>query len=263
MRINNTPIFNGSAGWQLYHGDGYGAPVDYFFNEWMHVKIIVSGSRGEVYIMDMEKPAVLIHEMKHGIKSGQVGLMCANYAPAYFSNFSFTPVDNPRLKGEPKHPERAPEGTIMAWTISNLFDEKSLANKFHLEKRDKDKLKWKKLTCENSGLANLSSLHAVDDKKNTVFAKININSNNEQIKLIKLGYSDRIKIYFNDKLLYGGNNNFQSRDYRFLGTIGYFDELYLPLKKGYNELMLAVSESFGGWGIKARFENLEGIEIRN
>ena len=34
-----TPIFNASAAWQLYHGDGYAVPMDYRFGEWMHVKI--------------------------------------------------------------------------------------------------------------------------------------------------------------------------------------------------------------------------------
>lgn len=53
------------------------------------------------------------------------------------------------------------------------------------------------------------------------------------------------------------------RDYRFLGTIGLFDEVYLPLKKGENELWLAVTESFGGWGIKALIEDLAGLTIKN
>ena len=43
-----------------------------------------------------------------------------------------------------------------------------------------------------------------------------------------------------------------TRDYRFLGSIGYWDRLYLPLVPGENELVLAVSENFGGWGLQAR-----------
>jgi hypothetical protein len=97
--------------------------------------------------------------------------------------------------------------------------------------------------------------------KNTVFARITIDSARQQIKKLKFGFSDRIKVYLNDRLLYSGNNNYRSRDYRFLGTIGYFDELYLPLEKGKNELWMAVSESFGGWGIKCRFEDMEGITL--
>jgi hypothetical protein len=32
--------------------------------------------------------------------------------------------------------------------------------------------------------------------------------------------------------------------------------------EGENELWMAVAEKFGGWGIQARFEDMEGIEIR-
>jgi len=34
----------------------------------------------------------------------------------------------------------------------------------------------------------------------------------------------------------------------------------LPLVKGDNDLWLAVSENFGGWGVKAAFENMDHIE---
>jgi sugar lactone lactonase YvrE len=45
---------------------------------------------------------------------------------------------------------------------------------------------------------------------------------------------------------------YQQRDPSFLGIIGLFDAVYLPLKQGDNELMLAVFESFGGWGFMCR-----------
>jgi len=257
-----TPIFNGLAGWQLYHGDGYGAQVEYLFDEWMHVKIVVSGSRGEVYIMDMEKPALIIHEMKREIKSGKVGLMCSNFAPAYFSNFQFTSMNNPALKGQAKQLESAPEGTITGWLVSNPFHEKILIENFRLMKADKIALTWTRLSSEQSGITNLAKVHKIEQGKNTVFAKVIIISDREQFKKLKFGYSDRIKAYFNDRLIYGGSNLYRSRDFRYLGTIGYFDELYLPLKKGENELWLAVSEAFGGWGVQAMFEDVSGIRIK-
>ena len=89
-----------------------------------------------------------------------------------------------------------------------------------------------------------------------------IRSDHEQIKKIQFGFSDRIRVFFNDRLLYSGNNNYASRDFRFLGTIGFFDELYLPLKKGENEIWMAVSEDFGGWGLLAKLENLDGVTIQ-
>ena len=38
-------------------------------------------------------------------------------------------------------------------------------------------------------------------------------------------------------------------------------EEILNRRVGENELAVAVAESFGGWGLVARFEDLEGIEV--
>jgi len=42
------------------------------------------------------------------------------------------------------------------------------------------------------------------------------------------------------------DDTYRSRDYRFLGSIGYFDTLHLPLVEGENDLVVAVSEDLGG-----------------
>ena len=58
-----------------------------------------------------------------------------------------------------------------------------------------------------------------------------------------------------------GDNGYRSRDYRYLGTIGFFDSVTLPLKEGRNEVVIAVSESFGGWGLQASLESFEGLTL--
>lgn len=257
-----TPVYNDNAGWQLYYGEDYAAPVRYRFNEWMHVKIVVAGKQAEVYIMDMETPALFIPELKFEPVSGQVGLSAGNFNPAHYSNFSFTSLEAPALKGKAKPPRPAPKGLITAWSVSSGFPEKNLQGKFQLGEADKTGLTWKKLECETTGVANLSRLLPLDEQSNTTFARLIINSDREQIKEIKFGFSDRTRVYLNDHLLYAGNDNYISRDYRFLGTVGLWDALYLPLKKGRNELWLAVSENFGGWGIVAAIEDMSGVQIQ-
>lgn len=256
-----TPTFNGLAGWQLYYGEGYGAPVKYDFNQWMHIKIVVSGKNAEVYMKDMEIPALFVNELKSEIKSGKVGLSAGNFAPAYYSNFSFTAISSPQLKGKAKAPQPAPAGTVMSWMVSNAFDGKSLEKKYQLAASDKQQLSWTKLACESAGLANLARVQGVAENANTVFAKLIITSDSEQVKKLMYGFSDAARVYCNDLAISGGTDIYASRDYRFLGTIGLFDEVFLPLKKGDNELLMAVTENFGGWGIKAQFEDLEGIKI--
>jgi hypothetical protein len=256
------PVFHGVAAWQLYHGEGYGAPVKYDFNQWMHIKIVVSGRNAEVYIKDMDAPALFVNEMKRETRPGRVGLSAGNFAPAYYSNFSFKPVSNPPLKGKAKAQAAGPAGTVMSWKVSSLLEAKSLEKKYQLTDKDKQGLVWKRLDCESTGLANLARLQGLEGDKNTVFARLVIESDGEQVKKLRFGFSDEVKVFFNDRLIYGGSDLYTSRDYRFLGTMGLFDELYLPMKKGDNELWVAVTENFGGWGIKAMFEDLSGIRIK-
>ena len=46
------------------------------------------------------------------------------------------------------------------------------------------------------------------------------------------------------------------------GAIQDFDAVFLNLVEGSNEVIIAVMEAFGGWGLKARIEDLEGIEFK-
>jgi hypothetical protein len=258
-----NPVFNGVTAWQLLYGERYSVPIKYDFDKWMPIKIVVSGENAEVYIKDMTTPALFINELLRETKAGKVGVSSSNAAAAYFANFKVTPMnDSPPLKGKAKPRETAPVGTVMSWLVSNTIDGKSLENKYQLTSGDKQNLSWKKLASENNGLANLARIQGLEKDKDTTFAKLTIQSDSEQIKKVKFGFSDAVKVYFNDRLIYGGSDLYESRDYRFLGTVGLFDELYLPLKKGDNELWFAVSENFGGWGIKAMFDDMSGIKFK-
>ena len=94
-----------------------------------------------------------------------------------------------------------------------------------------------------------------------MFARAAIRSEQAQTKRLDFGFSDRAAVFLNGRLLYRGDDGYRSRDYRFLGSIGYFDSLYLPLEAGDNELVVAVSEDFGGWGVQARFDDLAGLRF--
>jgi hypothetical protein len=251
-----TPVFNGSAAWQLYFGEGFAEPVTYVFDEWMPVRLVVSGGRAEIYVRDMEKPAMHMHDLKRETKAGKVGVIAggAQFTPARFANFRVTPMTNVTLKSPPREIGKMAPNTVAAWQISDAFNAKKLENVLRLSNNEKQNLGWDKLEVEPSGLANIARLRAPSDSTNAVFAKLDIESDKEQIKKLDLAFSDIVKVYFNDTILFSAEDVFQSRDYRFLGSIGYFDHVYLPLKKGDNEVWIAVIENFGGWGIKGLLE---------
>lgn len=256
-----TPVFNGLSAWQLYHGEGFGAPVAYQFDTWFPVKIVVSGDQAEVYIGDLDKPVLFIDDLKRETASGAVGLNAANFGAVRFADFRYKNIDKPALKGRVDRSRSRPEGTISEWQVSDPFAEQEVEEKLELTPDLKSGLTWTTLKTEPTGLANLSRVNALTREANTVFAKFTVMSDHTQSKTLSFGYSDRLRLFLNDRLLYTGNNGYRTRDYRYLGTIGYFDALTLPLQKGKNELWFAVSESFGGWGVQAVFADSDGITI--
>ena len=70
-----------------------------------------------------------------------------------------------------------------------------------------------------------------------------------------IGTSDEVSIFLNGRILFRGRSAQYFRDPAFLGIVSPEDDaVYLPLKKGSNELVLAVSELGGGWGFIARLD---------
>lgn len=252
-----TPVYNGNAGWQLYYGDGYGAAKPHVFDEWFRIKLVVSGTRGEVYITDMDKPVLAIHELKMGEREGKI----AFYGPARFADIKVINLESPELKGTFKEIKKAGVEVIQKYQVSEIFNAENLFQENLLSAGFTEKLHFKEYDAEADGLINISKTGALADKKNAVLLKISIISEVDQIKMMSFGFSDIAKIFVNGKAVWLGSDVYQSRDYRFLGTIGYFDSVYLDLKKGKNEIVVMIAENFGGWGFKARFENLYGIQL--
>jgi sugar lactone lactonase YvrE len=64
-----------------------------------------------------------------------------------------------------------------------------------------------------------------------------------------------VSIFLNGKILFRGNSEFRKRDPLFQGIVGLNDSVFLPFKKGPNELLLIVTETFGGWGFMCRLSS--------
>jgi hypothetical protein len=104
-------------------------------------------------------------------------------------------------------------------------------------------------------------VNGIREGRNTVYVRATIRSRTAQTKALAFGFSDRAVVYANGRPLFSGDDSYRSRDYRFLGSIGWFDRVYVPLEVGENELVFAVSEDFGGWGVQARFEDTGGLDL--
>lgn len=251
-----TPIFNGLPGWQLYYGPQFSAPTRYRFGEWMTVRVVVAETGADVYVGDMDEPALHISQLKNRHVVGPLALSSA-YAPAYFAGFRFMPSDSPALVGTGAPMPVPPSGIVSTWSVSSPFDGKTLAGVTELGAEHRRGLRWEDLEVEDRGYANLARITVLAADADTVFARVRLSADEAETKLLRFGYSDRVRVYLNGTLLYAGDNGNMTRDYRYLGTIGLFDAIPIPLKAGENELALAVSESFGGWGVMAEVVSID------
>lgn len=245
-----TPVLNGIAGWQLYHGDGYGSPAHYRFNEWVHVRVEFWDGQAQVYIDDMDEPVLEIPHLKLEAGSGGIGLSAFN-TPVHLSGFAYRALEQAPFARIPSPESRPPDGMVMRWEVSDPFAASRLAGHDNLDPSDFDDLDWQPLQSEPDGVVNLARLHGNAGGRDTVFARAVVSTTREGSRTLRFGYSDKVKVFVNGRAVYSGDNTYRSRDYRYLGTIGLFDAIHLPLQAGDNEVWFAVTEAFGGWGIKA------------
>ncbi len=258
-----APATNGITPFQFYFGPKYSFAYDYKYDDWTHVKVVVNDDKAQVFL-DNSDVANLSWKLFHDAKSGGL-LIRGSRLPIHIANIRID-ENNYQLKNFKPIDNKPIEGIIESWQISDKFKESDLEALDNIKKVISNR-NWKHtINAEEGVAANISrKVIRYDDKPelNTVFAKLTINSEKEQTKFFDFGYSDRVLVILNGKPIYRGNNRWRTRDYRYLGTIGLFDGVYLNLKKGQNELLLAVSEDFGGWLVTGKFKDNHSITIEN
>jgi len=252
------PVFNGLSAWQIYYGTQYSAPTDYSYRRWLHVKLVVGEKRAEIYI-DSDKP-VLTVDLLNPNKSGALGLT-SNLAGAFFADFKFEPDDNPQMVGDAPVPEEMPENVITDWQVSSAFPEAQVAGSDELDGDFANGLDWTNLEVEGNGIANLSRVRALTGDDNTLLARLTLNSDRERLIRIPFGYSDKVRVYVNGRIVWDGDDTYGTRDYRYLGTVGRYYAIHAPLKAGRNEILFAITEAFGGWAVTAELPPTEGVTL--
>ena len=252
-------VINSMVGWQLYFGERYSFAYEYNYEDWTHVKLVITDDKAQVFLDHAEKPN-LSWKMKHTPQAGKVSIS-VSFAPMHFANFTIDPDATELVDFQLQEIEMI-EGVIPKWSISDKFVEAELANLGALDNLIENRSWEGTAEIDETNAANIAwSTVRYPGEENTVFAKVTIESDSDQTKLLDFGYSDRVVAILNGKPIYGGTNKWRTRDYRYLGTVGFFDAIYLDLKKGENTLLMAVSEDFGGWAVTGKFADYSGIRV--
>lgn len=245
--LQYAPAHKGASCWQLFHGDGCTAGYDLPSEQWVHFRMEIMDDHGRIFIDGSDEPALFITHLDHGISTGSIMINTFNLGMAYFANFSITEKSVDDMP--PTRKQAEPYGMLRDWEVSGIMNFGDIDYELYPADQGLDQLKWTPVAAEKSGLVNLSKVYPRTYRTgDAVFARTIINSEEDRTEQYSFGYSDVISVFLNGDIYFTGVSTYQSRDQSFLGIIGLNDVLYLPLKKGKNELMLMMGEGFGGWG---------------
>lgn len=264
-----TPVLHTGLNWQIYNGPGFTGAVEIPKDVWFHMRLEVAGAQAKLYVKDMDKPALVINDLKAGARSGGLALAVLT-GETYFSNFEVR--ETPAVPWAPQPPPMPPDA-LTRWSLSPSFDALARDLERPLSPEERDAMAWQDVEAEPPGLVVINryrdSPHprvtfASDFSKRldpqpgmrVVYARTSIVAERDQVRKLLIGYSDDVSVFLNGSILYRGRSAQNFRDPAFLGIVSpENDAVYLPLKKGRNELMLAVSELGGGWGFICRLRD--------
>ena len=163
---------------------------------------------------------------------------------------------------------------LTSWSLSPAYDALARDLERPLSQAENNAIQWQQVEAEPPAFVviyryrkspRITSTFERDFSKRldpqpgmkVVYARTTIVSDSDQVKKLSIGYSDDVSVFLNGQILYRGRAAQGFREPGFLGIVSPEDDaVYLPLKKGSNELMLAISEIGGGWGFICRLTDL-------
>jgi len=251
--LQYTPVFGGIAGWQLYHGEGFTAGVVLPKDEWVRVRLEVAGSQARVYVGESDEAALTIPWLQHGTSKGAIGVMGPTDGTSYFSNFRYD-LRNDLTFADP--PARSmPEGMIDAWEVSQAFPAGQIDRNTYPSFFQVFQAGWRTVQADDTGLVDVARYTPEPPAApRCVMARRIVYSKRPRTVKLSLGYSDDVTVFLNSQPVFSGISGYRSRDPSFVGAVGLFETLHLPLNKGLNEIMLMVTDAFGGWGFMGRLD---------
>ncbi|MGH9369474.1 MAG: hypothetical protein ACRD3M_17605 [Thermoanaerobaculia bacterium] len=268
--VQYTPVWRGVGNWQLFHGPGYTAAAAFPREQWFAVRIVLKGDRAAVFVGDLRAPRLVVPRLRRDPAAGGIelaGFLPPGSAPGgvFTTNVSNlvarpgeVPFDFPKAP-----PETALPGVVREWQISPPFapEKGAIAS---LPVTAVSAAGWKTVPAEPSGLVVVDRWVArpETEPRPAMLARIVVEAETKGVRRFRLGYSDEVTVFLDGRPLFSGDAHYSFDSPRQEGLIGLSQAtIYLPLRRGRNELVLAVADVFGGWGLMGQFEDPAGLTV--
>jgi hypothetical protein len=280
--VQYQPVYEGETTWQLYPGTGYEAdlPPRVYTRRggWMPVRLVIAGSRADVFVGDSAEPVLHVEELKRPRARGAIAIWSSGQdtwkqPTARVRALRVMPLGNLTLAAMPA--AKAAPNALTRWRVSSRFaapDSIAFPDRLPADAR-RDISEARVVNAEASGTVNLTSIVGNPAGRQTTnvfggagwgvaYASVTLRSDRDQTRRLSVSYSDAIGVYVDGALVYTGDNRTEVRGKNQLGLVGYEAEtIPLRLRAGDNEIVLAVSDRAFGWGFRARLDSLGGVTV--
>jgi len=267
--LQYAAVMDGMSIWDL--SDEYQSGATIYQDKWNHVKLVVSGKQMKAYVNDMNMPALIIPELESWRDSGSISLTgnvtYANFViktnateglsadAGYIATYNDTRYLRKWLVSPPVDFDFGKDVVMQLPSMYGTINRSSLPD---------STMKWSSIKAESRGIINLSRIygHKENDARRGAWLKTTIESDRDRDEILHLGFSDEVWIFINGQILYVDKNYFGTPEAKGRGRCTIENAtIQLPLRKGKNEILIALANYFYGWGIIARLDDTDGIEI--
>ena len=265
--VQYAPVYQGASAWQLNHGPGATAALAFEPGRWTPVRLVLSGRRAALFVGDMTRPALLVPHLPREPRAGYVGLRAfvptdtpGTDAAARFANVRFTSTPAVDLATLAPPPRVEEPGRVREWLVSDAISWTPGAG---LPAPPPAASEKRPVVAEPSGLVELHRYVTLPtgSREMTVAARVRVNAPEPGTRAFDLGFSDRATVFLNGEPVFTGEATYSYAGRR-EGLIGYEQaRLYLPLRKGANELRVVLWDTFGGMGLMGRFTDSSGLSV--
>jgi len=279
--VQYGPAFNGvGVAWQVYHGGsgvawqayddgGANAVAEIPRERWVHLRIDLDGPVARVFFDTATAPTLIVPRV---VVSGgtSLGVWAGAFGRgAYFSGIRYTPAPVTAVEAA-----RAPlpPGTLDRWELSDVLDARDFTP---ATLPDLARLHWTPVAPEPEGFVLVNRYRAAPAASlpmdstgailadsvmtgkiagaRVVYARTTIVADRDGVRRLQYGYNNGVVVYANGRpLVMAMNPGALRKGIGVMAPAG--DAVFLPLKRGRNELVFAVVEVTGGWAFWARLD---------
>jgi hypothetical protein len=271
--VQYGPAFNSvGVAWQVYHGDGANAVAELPRNRWMHLRVELDGAVARIFVDTAAAPTLVIPRVVASGGSG-LGIWAGAFGRgAYFSNIRYHTTAEPSAPAGGVEEPMLPPGTIRGWEISDAIEAPEFTPETLPNLR---RLTWQRVELEPEGFVLVNRYREapvggvprdstgavlVDSVmtgkiagSRVVYARTSITAPRDETRRLMYTYSNGVVVYLNGRpLAFAMNPGGLRSNLGVMAKVG--DAVYLPLKRGKNQLVLAVIECTGGWAFSGRLD---------